>query len=460
VVADTSAPYLVRLRGLAGSLNEIVLNFNKPVDPATATNLATYTIPTSGVTGLALTGASLSTNGLQVTLTTTTQLHGQTNQITITDLEDRSHVANTLTVTAQFVSTISYRDEVLSEPGIVRYFTFDETNGSSTVNSLVSKYDASALNIVGAVKGDTNTAGVPVLGVHGLVPNVPNNTAISFNGNGGTNRIELPNGADINSTLGPWYQITTLFSFEANGLPQVVLNPGVSTNYQIPILFSDLQYALYLYPTQTNVDNPSSAELVFEAQQTSSSGAGSPWGGNTPATATFIPYPITTNQVYNVVAVLDGNSGFVSGALRLYINGVRVGTVDGIGAIYQNPNDPPGFSQGYVTAFTGKGATINPELVNGNTPIGTPLNGVIDEFAYINQGTLSDARIAQLYAYSQTNWADSGFTLVTNSLVTTRPSITFSPLSGDSLNLSWSGGATGYYLHRAFGFPIPLFRPC
>ncbi|MDR3377311.1 MAG: hypothetical protein P4M10_01385, partial [Verrucomicrobiae bacterium] len=248
VVADTTAPYLVGLRGLAGSLNEIVLTFNKPVDPITATNLSTYGIPTSEVTGLALTGASITTNGLQVTLTTTTQVHGETNQITITDLKDRSHVPNSLTVTAQFVSTISYRDEVLSEPGLVRYFTFDETNGSS-VSSLVSKYDTSPLNIVGAIKGDANSGGVPVLGVPGLVPNVPKNTAISFNGNGGTNRIELPNGADINSTLGPWYQITTLFSFKANGLPQVLLNAGVSTNYQIPILFSDYQYALYLYPT-------------------------------------------------------------------------------------------------------------------------------------------------------------------------------------------------------------------
>jgi hypothetical protein len=279
-----------------------------------------------------------------------------------------------------------------------------------------------------------------------LVPNVPNNTAISFNGKGGTNRVELPNGADINSTLGPWYQITTLFSFKANGLPQVVLNPGVSTNYQIPILFSDLQYALYLYPTQTNVNNPSSAQLVFEAVQTSSSGPGSPWGGNTPATATYIPYPITTNEVYHVVAVLDGNSGFVSGAIRLYINGVRVGTVDGIGAIYQNPNDPPGFSQGYVTAYTGQGATINPELVSATAPIGTPFNGVIDEFAYINQGTLSDLRIAQLYAYGQTNWADPGFTLVTNNAAAALPSISFAPATGNAFNLSWSGSASGYYL--------------
>jgi hypothetical protein len=120
--------------------------------------------------------------------------------------------------------------------------------------------------------------------------------------------------------------------------------------------------------------------------------------------------------------------------------------VDGIGAIYQNPNDPPGFSQGYVTAYTGQAATINPELVSGTTPIGTPFNGVIDEFAYLNQGTLSDARISQLYSYSQTNWADIGFTIITNNTAVFRPSLSFSPVSGNVLNLSWSGSATGYYL--------------
>jgi hypothetical protein len=450
VLPDTTPPQLVNLRALAGTLNEIQLTFNKPVNAVTAISLNTYSIPTAAVTGLGLLGASISSNGLEVTLTTTPQAHGQRNEITITGLQDRSHVPNTLTTTAQFVSTISYRDEVLAEPGLVRYFTFDETNGSSSVNSLVSQYDISPLNIVGTVRGDTNYGGVPVLGVPGLVPNIPNDTAISFNGLSGTNRVELPNGADINSTLGPWYQISTLFAFKANGLPETVVT-STSTNYETPILFSDLQYAIYLYPTQTNVNNPSQANLVFEAQETSSDGAGSPWGGNTPATATYITYPITTNKVYNVAAVLDGNAGFLTGELRLYINGARVGTVVDIGAIYQNPNDPPGFSQGYATAYTGTASTINPELVTATTLIGTPLNGVIDEFAYINQGTFSDARIAQLYSFSQTNWASDGFVIVTNSSAGTPPSLNFAAGTGGSgsgktFNLSWLVSANGYYL--------------
>ena len=443
VLADHTPPQLTQVRGLAGSLNEIVLNFNKPVDPVTATNLATYSLPTAAATGLALLGAAIATNGTQVTLFTTTQTHGQTNELSITNLKDLAHTPNTLSVTVQFASSISYRDEVLAEPGLVRYFTFDETNGTS-VNSLVSKFDTSSLNIVGTIRG---TGSSPLLGVPGLIANIPNNTAISFDGTGGTNRIELPNGADLNSTLGPWYQITTIFAFEARTLPQIQITPSL-TNYQVPVLFSDLQYAVYLYPTQTNNNNPTSAQLVFEAQQTSSAGAGSPWGGNTTATAKYIPYTIQPNKVYHVVAVLDGNAGFVSGAMRLYINGVRVGTVNGIGAIYQNPNDPPGFSQGYVTAYSGKGAkSINPELVTATTLLDEPLNGVIDEFAYLNQGTLTDQRIAQLYAYSQTNWAGNGFAIVTNALAGPPPAISVASLAGGgALHVSWPSSASGYHL--------------
>jgi PA14 domain len=451
VLADVTPPQLTGLRGLAGTLNEIILTFDSPVDPVTATSLSTYSIPTSNTTGLSILGASISTNGLQVTLATTPQVHGQTNEIAITNLKDISHVPNLLTVTAQFISTISYRDEVLAEPGLVRYFTFDETNGTA-VDSLVSKYDTSPLNIVGTIEGNPD---LPVY-VPGLVPNVPNDTAIAFDGFGLTNRVALPNGADIDATLGPWYQITTIFSFEANGLPQIEMNyNGVPTNYPVPVIFSDYQYAIYLYPTQTS-NNPAEAQLVFEAQNTSSEGPGSPWGGNTPATAKYITYTIQTNTVYQVVTVLDGNAGFVNGELRLYVDGTRVGTVVGAGAIYQNPNDPPGFGQGYLTSYTGYGKTINPELVTAFNPSNTPpvltntawdepLNGVIDEFAYINQGTLTDARIAQLYSFSQTNWAANGFTIVTNAPATP-PSISFTGVTAGAFTLRWPGSVSGYYL--------------
>jgi hypothetical protein len=74
------------------------------------------------------------------------------------------------------------------------------------------------------------------------------------------------------------------------------------------------------------------------------------------------------------------------------------------------------------------------------------LNGVIDEFAYINQGTLTDARIAQLYSFSQTNWAATGFSIVTNNPSSTPPSISFTGVSAGAFNLSWPSSTNGYYL--------------
>jgi hypothetical protein len=144
--------------------------------------------------------------------------------------------------------------------------------------------------------------------------------------------------------------------------------------------------------------------------------------------------------------VLDGNSGFVTGELRLYVNGARVGTVTGVGAIYQNPNDPPGFGQGYVTGYSDYPKTINPELVTATTLLDEPFEGVIDEFAYINAGTLSDARIAQLYSFSQTNWAANGFAIVTHTSSGAEPILGFTPPSGGAFSLSWPASAGGYYL--------------
>jgi hypothetical protein len=74
--------------------------------------------------------------------------------------------------------------------------------------------------------------------------------------------------------------------------------------------------------------------------------------------------------------------------------------------------------------------------------------GVIDEFAYINQGRLTDARIAQLYSFSQTNWAANGFTIVTNGPGGggTAPSLGFATASASAFTLSWPESTAGYYL--------------
>jgi hypothetical protein len=230
VLQDSTPPQLISLRAFAGTLNEIVLTFSKPVDSATATDLLTYNILTSGQTGLTLQGASISTNRLQVVLATSPQVNGQTNQIQITNLKDLAHVPNLLTVAVQFVSGISYRDEVLAESP-VRYWTFDETNGG-TLNTLVSKFDTDPLSLLGTINNDDGVHGT-IPGAPGLVPNVPNGTAFQFNSGNTTNgSVDLPNGKDLTAILGPWSKITHIFSFKADRLPRIN-----GTNTEAPAIY-------------------------------------------------------------------------------------------------------------------------------------------------------------------------------------------------------------------------------
>jgi hypothetical protein len=440
VQTDVAAPQLTGVRGLAGTLNQILLTFNEPLDPASATNLATYSIPTAGATGLALLGAAISTNGQQVTLTTTAQINGQTNQIAINNLKDRAHVPNTLTVTAQFVSGISYRDEVLAESP-VRYYTFDETNGTA-FGTLVSKFDTDPTALAGTINYDDGVNGV-LVGVPGLVPNVPNNRAFNFNtGNTTNGSVDLPNGRDLTAILGPWPRVTHIFSFRADKLPRVFVDPntGATNSVEAPGIYGHSYVQFYLYGTQTN-STATNALLVFKANNTSTDGPGTPWGGSSVNTAKYISYPIVAGQTYNVVGVVDGNAN-ITGQLRLYINGTLVGTVLGIGQLYKHPNNPPAFGHAFLTTVQGKGYTIEKQ-VSGTWA--DPFHGVIDEFAIIN-GTLSSSRITQLYNFSQTSAINPSFAVVTNSVVPSAPNISLGSVSGGAFNLSWPVGAAGYYL--------------
>ncbi len=431
IIPDSSAPQLIGLRAFTGTLNEIVLTFNKPVDPITANNLSTYSLLTSLQTGLTLQGASIASNNLQVVLATSAQVNGQTNQIQITNLKDLAHVPNSLTLAAQFVSGISYRDEVLAE-NPVRYWTFDETSGG-TLNTLVSKFDTDPLSLLGTINNDDGVHGT-ILGVPGLVPNVPNGTAFQFNNGNTTNgSVDLPNGKDLTAILGPWSKVTHIFSFKADKLPRIN-----GTNTEAPAIYGHGYVVFYLYGTQ-DTNNPNQALLVFKANNTSSDGPGAPWGGNAAATAKYITYPIVAGQVYHVVGVVDGNATF-TGQLRLYINGTLVGTVTGIGEIYKHPNNPPAFGHSFFTTVNGTAYTIESQ-VSANWA--DPFHGVIDEFAVLNN-TLSASRISQLYSFSQTGPANTSFTIINNP-------VGGSPTLGGTigqggLNLNWPVSASGYYL--------------
>jgi hypothetical protein len=389
VLPDTTAPQLLSIHALAGSLNELRLTFNEPLSAAAATNLGRYAITTAPVTGLGLLSAGLSADGRVVTLKTTPQVDGQTNELAVSGLPDRAATPNVVSVSATVVSGVSYRDEIIAD-GAVRYWTFGETSGTD-FHTLVSQYDTAPENLVGSyVNG-------PVLGVPGLVPNLPEDTAVQFSGNV-PNRVTAPNARDINAILGPWPKVTHIFSFRADHLPRLTVTSTnvdgqdvFTTNAAAPALYAHDRIAFYLYGTQ-DTNRPTEAILAFRAHNTTSEGPGTPWGGTTLDTSKHVLTTVRAGQVYHVVGVLDGSVSSFTGQLKLYVNGELVGAVGGIGQIYKHPNTPPAFGQGSFRAHDGTSYSLDTDA---------PFDGVIDEFSLINRA-LPPARIAQLFAFAQT----------------------------------------------------------
>lgn len=424
---DVTAPRLTGIRALSGSLNEVRLTFSEPLLPSSATNPSTYAVTTVPTTGLAITSVTLSPDGREVRLRTTPQVNGQSNQITVTGLLDRAATPNALSVSAGVVSGVSYRDEIIAD-GAVRYWTFGETNGTS-FRTLVSKFDTAVENLVG-----TYLEG-PVLGVPGLVPNLAGDTAVDFSSSSLSNRVSIPNGRDINAILGPWAKRTHVFTFRADKLPRVTITSNtvdgvttLTTNKAAPALYAHDRIAFYLHATQEQ-DNPTQAQLVFRAHNTTSEGPGTPWGGTTLDTSKHVITTVQPGRVYHVVGVLDGSATGFDGQLRLYVDGQLAGAVGGIGQIYKHPNTTPAFGQGSFRTHEGVAQNVDPTSTGYNARF----DGALDEFALVDRA-LSAARIAQLYAFAQVPPAPqtvipqvSGFTEVR--------------LEGGGLILSWEGPA-------------------
>jgi len=186
---DTVPPRLISARGFAGSLSEVRLVFNEQVDPATATNLASYNFDQ-----LPLLDANLSADGRTISLRTGPQQANHLYLFSISGLKDRAVAGNVLNVQAAFVSEANYVGEVLAD-NPVRYWQFDENSGD-TVASLTSILDP-LTTAAGALQNG------PTLGVAGLVPNLPEDSAIKLEAASGQ-RIIVPNGSDLNATAGPW----------------------------------------------------------------------------------------------------------------------------------------------------------------------------------------------------------------------------------------------------------------
>ena len=103
---------------------------------------------------------------------------------------------------------------------------------------------------------------------------------------------------------------------------------------------------MYLYGTDSTTTTPGQAQLVFNAANLikDDGGIGSPWGiTNTGplVNAVYVSAPVTTNVVYHVVAVLQGNASPALGQLLLYTNGVLAGSDHGAGYLYTHTGDAP-----------------------------------------------------------------------------------------------------------------------
>ncbi|MBX3733071.1 MAG: hypothetical protein KF791_10800 [Verrucomicrobiae bacterium] len=428
VLPDVEAPRIVRAIGIAGTLNEIRLSFSEPLRTQPAGSVAAYSIP-----GLTVTSAVVSNDGLHVTLKTSPQVHGQRYAVTVNGLLDRAETPNVLNATTSIVSAIRYREELLSE-NAVRYWTFDESSGSEFF-TLISRLDQTPASLIGDI------ANGPVLGVPGLVTNQAGNTAVRFD-QSTDNIILVPNGRDLNAILGPWPKRTHVFSFQANRLPRLQ-----GTNAEAPAIFGHGRIGFYLYGTQDDPE-PTEALLVFHAHNNASDGPGSPWGGTTgnPETAKYVAAPVRSGETYHVVGILDGDPNGFTGQLRLYVNGVSAGFVGGIGQLYRHPNNQPTFGQAGFLRHDGINVSIVPPI-NPPTLPGDVFDGVIDEFAILNQ-SLSAERVAQLHAFAQTPPAEgaagpSEFTEVR--------------IENGSLILTWDGAGR---LERADGLgldflPVP-----
>ncbi|MCC7373396.1 MAG: Ig-like domain-containing protein [Verrucomicrobiales bacterium] len=373
--SDASAPYLTSIRAAAGSVNKVFLRFSEPLDGASATNAATYS-----VAGLSVLGATLDANGQDVVVQTSVQTNGAIYQLTIAGLKDLAVVPNILNVTVPFLSTTSYRDELIADGG-VRLYAFGESTGTRLA-SLASVLDARS-NTVATASAN------PVLGVPGLVPNLPGDTALRFDASK-SNRVVVPNGSDLNINVGPWSKRSFVFSFQAATLPRGGATP------QAPVIFEEgansRGFTFYLYGTQ-DVATPTEANLVFHGwNNVAADGAGSPWGAaqDSALSAVFITTPIKAGETYHVVGVFDGNAEDTSGELRLFVNGKLVGTAGGVGQIYNHSGD---------IAF---GQSASYLLHDGRyiTSGGAYFDGVLDEFAVLGKA-LDSARITQLFDISR-----------------------------------------------------------
>ena len=106
VLADITPPVFLSAEGSVG-LDQITLRFSKPLDPASATNLANYSI--SG--GVAVTNATLSMDGETVVLQTSPQFEGSNYTVSVQGLRDTAVAGNLIASGSQAAFTAWENEE-------------------------------------------------------------------------------------------------------------------------------------------------------------------------------------------------------------------------------------------------------------------------------------------------------------------------------------------------------------
>jgi hypothetical protein len=398
VDTDFTPPAVQRVVALAGSLNEIRIWFNEPVDAATATNIANYFIAS-----LPVLSAGISSNGTLVILRTGPQTFQQTNVLHISGVKDRSSMGNSLNGQVAFATTVSYADEVLADLP-VRYFRLDETNGV-TAFSLTSLLDA--------LPTTPATYTAPLLNQPSLVPNTFDNGAVRLRP-ANSARAVVPSGSDLNINTGPWEKKTVEFWFRANSVPA----PGTTGANAAAGLYEQgagsRGLSIYLFRDPANT-NASEADLYFNAwNNVVADGLGSPYG--VPGTAKFVRTTISTGVTYHVVAVFDGGTNIAAGQLVLYTNGVEVGRQSGVGRLYNHNSD----------IQIGRGNTLLHTATTTTTVVPAFFDGFVDEVSLYNTA-LSSNRVATHY------WVGNVYD--------GPPAIESIRLEGGNIVIRWSGQA-------------------
>lgn len=368
---DLASPKLLAAEAVAGSINQVNLTFDEPVDPVTGGNPASYSIP-----GLTVLAATPGENGKTVILQTTPQQNGQTYTVNIAGLKDRSAAGNPLTTAQTVVSKSDYRYEVLAD-NPVRYWRFEETFGE-TAESLATGLDTSPSAVNAVFKNGEFTEAAS------LLPSRPGDNAAALEAPYGQ-WISVPNGSDINATKGPWAKKTVELWFKANSLPE----PGYDGIFATAGLWEQggdsRNLAVYLWRNPENPDS-NQVSLVFHAfNKPAGDGPGSPFGVGGPGGPVYVEVPgIRAGQVYHVVAVFDGDNAGTNGSLILYVNGVEAGRAFGVGQLYNHTGDVR-IGGGNGVIHTGE----NGELLT--------FDGVIDEVALYNTALPAD-RVAVHWA--------------------------------------------------------------